>query len=153
MEPKAAPGTPWEGEISLGNFSGGPPEDSIEFFGTADASREPPGKAPGAHLAPKRVPEAFGSEFGTQIGAKMEPPGLIFGAIFASFGKLFSDTSGFSSRRLLASSSLRFRAPGQGETTQKRNTRNADTGTQHVTHLFLDTWPGGMRGAIEIKKI
>ena len=136
MEPKALPGTPWEGEISLGNFSGGPPEDSIEFFGTADASREPPGKAPGAHLAPKRVPEVFGSEFGTQIGAKMEPPGLIFGAIFASFGKLFFNTSGFSSRRLLASSSLRFRAPGQGETTQKRNTHNADTRTEHVTHLF-----------------
>ena len=83
MEPKALPGTPWEGEISLGNFSGGPPEDNNEFLGAADASREPPGKAPGAHLAPKKVPEASGSEFGTQIGAKMEPPGLIFGALVA----------------------------------------------------------------------
>ena len=74
MEAKAAPGTPREGEISLGNFSGAPPEDSFEFLGAADASREPPGKAPGAHLAPKRVPEAFRSEFGTQIGAKKWSP-------------------------------------------------------------------------------
>ena len=103
MEAKAAPGTPWEGEISLGNFSGGPPEDSIEFLGAADASREPPGKAPGAHLAPKRVPEASGSEFGTQIGAKMEPPGLIFGALFASFGTLVFNTFGFCYRPLFLS--------------------------------------------------
>ena len=103
MEAKAAPGTPSEGEISLGNFSGGPPEDSIEFFGTADASGEPPRKAPGAHRAPKRVPEASGSEFGTQIGAKMEPPGLIFGALFASLGTLVFNTFGFSYRRLLPS--------------------------------------------------
>ena len=103
MEAKAAPGTPWEGEISLGNFSGGPSEDSIEFFGTADASREPPGKAPGAHLAPKKVPEAFGSEFGTQIAAKMEPPGLIFGTRFASLGTLVFNTFGFSYPRLLPS--------------------------------------------------
>ena len=103
MEAKAAPGTPREGEISLGNFSGGPPEDSIEFLGAADASREPPGKAPGAHLAPKRVPEASGSEFCTQIGAKMEPPGLIFGALFASLGTLVFNTFGFCYRRLLPS--------------------------------------------------
>ena len=77
MEPKAAPGTPWEGEISLGNFSGGPPEDSIEFWGAADASREPPGKAPGAHLAPKRAPEASRNNFGTIFGAKMELDGFI----------------------------------------------------------------------------
>ena len=32
MEAKALPGTPWEGEISLGNSSGGPPEDTNEFF-------------------------------------------------------------------------------------------------------------------------
>ena len=85
MEAKAAPGTPREGEISLGNFSGGPPEDSIEFFGAADASREPPGKAPGAHLAPKRVPEASGSEFGTRSGATMEPRGLSFEAFWKQF--------------------------------------------------------------------
>ena len=98
-----APGTPRDGEISLGNFSGGPPEDSIEFLGAADASREPPGKAPGAHLAPKRVPEASGSEFCTQIGAKMEPPRAIFEALFASSGTLVFNTFAFSYRRLLPS--------------------------------------------------
>ena len=113
MEAKAAPGTPREGEISLGNFSGGPPEDSIEFLGAADASREPPGKAPGAHLAPKRVPEASGSEFGTQIGATMEPQGFIVGDFFASFEKLVFNTSGFSSRRLLACGPRCFRYPAR----------------------------------------
>ena len=89
MEAKAAPGTPWEGEISLGNFSGGPPGDSNELFGGAHASWEPPGKAPGAHLAPKRVPEASGSEFGTQIGANMEPRGLSFEAVLDTLGLYF----------------------------------------------------------------
>ena len=42
MEPQAAPGTPWEGEISLGNFSGGPPEDNNELFALR-VSRRPSG--------------------------------------------------------------------------------------------------------------
>ena len=48
IEAKAAPGTPWEGQVSLQNFSGAPPEDSNEFWG----GRRPPG----ANLAPKMVP-------------------------------------------------------------------------------------------------
>ena len=69
MEAKALPGTPWEGEISLGNFSGGPPEDNNEFFFGPGGLRE---------LAPKRAPEASKSHFGTIWGAKMEPRGLMF---------------------------------------------------------------------------
>ena len=83
MEAKAPPGTPWEGEISLGNFSGGPPEDSNKFLfrprGAMRAFWEPPGEAPGAHLAPNRAPEPSRSHFGTQNGAKIKPPGLILG--------------------------------------------------------------------------
>ena len=93
MEPKAAPGTPWEGEISLGNFSGGPPEDSNEFFfrprGAPGAFWESPGEAPGAHLAPKRAPEASRSHFGTIFGAKMEPRGFIFQAFLDTLGLYF----------------------------------------------------------------
>ena len=36
MEPKAAPGPPWESEISLGNFSGAPPGDGNEIFSAAN---------------------------------------------------------------------------------------------------------------------
>ena len=71
------PGTPWEGEISPGNFSGGPPEDNNEFLfrprGPPGAFWEPPGEAPGAQLAPKRAPgglqEPFWHHFGSQNGA------------------------------------------------------------------------------------
>ena len=93
MEPKALPGTPWEGEISLGNFSGGPPEDNNEVFsapGPPGAFWEPPGVAPGAQLAPKRAPEASRSHFGTIFGAKMEPRGLIFGAFLDNLGLYFA---------------------------------------------------------------
>ena len=92
MEPKALPGTPWEGEISLGNFSGGPPEDNNEFFfgpGPPGASWEPPGEAPGAQLAPKKAPEASRIYFGTIWGAKMEPRGLIFRAFLNTLGFYF----------------------------------------------------------------
>ena len=92
MEPKALPGTPWEGEISLGNFSGGPPEDNNDLFRSREppgASSEPPGEAPGAQLAPKRAPEASKSHFGTIWGAKMEPRGLIFEAFLDTSGLYF----------------------------------------------------------------
>ena len=93
MERKAVPGTPWEGEISLGNFSGAPPEDINDFFRPLEAPgafREPPGEAPGAHLALKRALEASGSQFGTQIDAKMEPRGLIFEQLLAFISAVFS---------------------------------------------------------------
>ena len=92
MEPKALPGTPFEGEISLGNFSEGSPEDNHDFFrprGPPGASWEPPGEAPGAQLAPKRAPEASKSHFGTIWGAKMEPRGLIFKAFLNTLGFYF----------------------------------------------------------------
>ena len=73
MEPKAAPGTPWEGEISLGNFSGGPPEDNNEFFFGPGGLRERLGSIPGKRLEPKRAPEAFRSHVSTIWGATMEP--------------------------------------------------------------------------------
>ena len=56
MEPKALPGTPWEGEISLGNFSGGPPEDNNEFFFGPGGLRERLGSLPGRLLEPSWRP-------------------------------------------------------------------------------------------------
>ena len=56
MEPKALPGTPWEGEISLGNFSGGPPEDNNEFFFGPGGLRERFGSLPGSLLEPSWRP-------------------------------------------------------------------------------------------------
>ena len=81
MEPKALPGTPWEGEISLGNFSGGPPEDNNDFFSAPGASGSALGASRGASSSPvgAQDPEASKSHFGTIWGAKMEPRGLIFG--------------------------------------------------------------------------
>ena len=60
MEAKALPGTPWEGEISLGNSSGGPPEDNNEFFSAPGAS----GRVLGANWAPgaSTLPETSGIE-------------------------------------------------------------------------------------------
>ena len=59
MMPKALPGTPWEGEISLGNFSGGPPEDNNEFFSAPGAS--------GSVLGPSR-----GGSW-SSVGARKSP--------------------------------------------------------------------------------
>ena len=72
MEPKAGSGTPWEGEISLGHFSGALPEDHNELFSAPGgfgnvlgASREDSWSTLGAHLEPKTAPEASRSHFGT----------------------------------------------------------------------------------------
>ena len=85
MEPKALPGTPWEGEISLGNFSGGPPEDNNEFFFGPGGLRERFGSLPGSLLepswrprGPRRPPRAILAPFGER---KWSPE--------ASFLKLF----------------------------------------------------------------
>ena len=71
MEAKALPGTPWEGEISLGNFSGGPPEDNNEFFFGPAGPRERLGSLPGRLLEPSwrprgppRLPRAILAPFG-----------------------------------------------------------------------------------------
>ena len=49
--------------------------------GAPGAFWEPPGEAPGAHLAPNRAPEPSRSHFGTQNGATMVPRGLILGVV------------------------------------------------------------------------
>ena len=69
----------WEDEISLGNFSGGPPEDSI--FSDSGGLWERFGSLP-------VIPEASRSDFGTIWGTKMEPEGLILN-FFEHFGVLF----------------------------------------------------------------
>ena len=81
MEPKALPGTPWEGEISLGNFSGAPPEDNNEFFSAPGAS--------GAFWEPQEGPgglqEPFWHRFGSQNGA----PRPHFAAFLDTLGLYF----------------------------------------------------------------
>ena len=57
--------------------------------GAPGAFGETPGEAPGAHLAPKRAPEASRSHFGTIFGAKMEPRGFIFQAFLDTLGLYF----------------------------------------------------------------
>ena len=71
MEPRAAPGPPWEGEISLGNFSGGPPGDGNEFFSGPRALRKRFASLPGRLLeptwrprGPQRPPGAILPPFG-----------------------------------------------------------------------------------------
>ena len=85
MEPKAAPGNPWEVKSRWEIYPKAPREIAIQFFrtrGAPDVFWEPPGEAPGAHLAPKRAPEASRSHLGTILGAKKEPRGFIFEASF-----------------------------------------------------------------------
>ena len=90
MEAKALPGTPWEGEISLGNSSGGPPEDNNEFFFGPGGLRERFGNIPGRLLEPSWRPRG-----------PRRPPGAILAPFLepkwspeASFFKLFLDTLG-----------------------------------------------------------
>ena len=58
-------------------------------LGAPGAFWEPPGKAPGAHLAPKRAPEASRSDFGAILRTKVEPRGIIFGAFLDTLGLYF----------------------------------------------------------------
>ena len=84
MRPKALPGTTWEGEISLGTFSGGPPEDDNEFFSAPGASESVLGASRGGSWSPvraqegRRPPRAILAPFGER---KWSPE--------ASFLKLF----------------------------------------------------------------
>ena len=72
---------------------GGPPEKFPSEIsrprGAPGAFWESPGEAPGAHLAPKRAPEASRSHFGTIFGAKMESRGFIFQAFLDTLGLYF----------------------------------------------------------------
>ena len=72
MEPKSASGAPWEGEISLGNSPGAPPEVHHDFFRLRrppGAIREPTGRAKlGSHVA-VFVFSASGRLRGSDFGA------------------------------------------------------------------------------------
>ena len=89
MEPKSASGAPWEGEISLGNSPGAPPEVHHEFFfrlrRPPGAIWEPPGRAKkGFHVA-----LLVFSASGRLRGAILEQFWLDFGAFFGAFLKRF----------------------------------------------------------------
>ena len=77
MEPKSASGAPWEGEISLGNSPGAPPEVHLEFFFGSGAKK-------GFHVA-----LLVFSASGRLRGAILEPFWLDFGAFFGAFLKRF----------------------------------------------------------------
>ena len=85
MEPKSASGAPWEGENSLGNSPGGPPEVHHEFFFGSGGLRERLGSPPGGQNSDLMLRSLF-----------FPPPGGSgerFGAIFArdwlDFGTFF----------------------------------------------------------------
>ena len=77
MEPKSASGAPWEGEISLGNSPGAPPEVHHEFFSAPEASGSGKGKQKGDFMLRSLLFRLRGA------------PGSYFGAILARFGLEF----------------------------------------------------------------
>ena len=77
MEPKSASGAFWEGEISLGNSPGGPPEVHHEFFSAPEAS--------GSDLGAPREGKKRISCCGLWLFRSREAPGSDFGAILESF--------------------------------------------------------------------
>ena len=78
MEPEAVPGTPWEGEISLGNSPGGPPEDHNDFLFGSEGLWERFGSPPGRQNKDFMLRSLF--------FRLREAPGIDFGAILARFG-------------------------------------------------------------------
>ena len=82
MEPKSASGAPWEGEISLGNSPGGPPEVHHDFFSAPEAS----GSDLGALREGKIRISCCGPCFfasGRLRGAILKPFWLDFGSMLA----------------------------------------------------------------------
>ena len=77
MEAKSASGAPWEGEISLGNSPGAPPEVHHEFFSAPEASGSDLGAPPG------------GQNKDFMLRSLFFPPGSDFGAILARFLSVF----------------------------------------------------------------
>ena len=66
MEPKSPPGPSWEGEISLGNSPGDPPEDHNDIFGSGGLRlREGMFNAVLVVLPPGSSGERFWSHFGS----------------------------------------------------------------------------------------
>ena len=82
MEAKSPSGPPWEGEISLGNSPGAPPELHHEFFSAPEAS--------GSDLGALREGKIRISCCGPCFFGLREPPGSDFGAILARFWARFS---------------------------------------------------------------
>ena len=76
MEPTAAPGPPWEGEISLGNFSGGPPGDGNELFSGPRALRKRFLASRSGLLRALGFHVVFVAIFGSKNGAQ-EAPGTL----------------------------------------------------------------------------
>ena len=83
MEPKSASGAPWEGEISLGNSPGGPPEVRHDFFSAPEASGSDLGALRGGQnkdlmlrslffSPPGGSGEPFWSHFGSILGSIFE---------------------------------------------------------------------------------
>ena len=90
--PKRPPGPPGRVKSRWEISPEAPRKIAMNFFrprGAPGALWESPGEAPGAHLAPKRAPEASRSHFGTIFGAKMEPRGFIFQAFLDTLGLYF----------------------------------------------------------------
>ena len=85
MEPKSASGAPWEGEISLGNSPGGPPEVHHEFFFGSGGLRERFGSPPGGQNKDLMLRSLFFSP----PGGSGERFWSHFGSILARFWSVF----------------------------------------------------------------
>ena len=85
MEPKSASGAPWEGEISLGNSPGAPPEVHHEFFFGSGGLRGRFGSPPGGQKKDFMLRSLFFSASGRLRGAILEPFWLDLGSILERF--------------------------------------------------------------------
>ena len=97
MSPKgsqngAQSGTPWEGEISLGNFSEGPPEDSNAFFSPPGGSGSVLGISRGGSWSPLGAQEGPGGlqePFRHHLGSQNGAPRPHFSAFLDTLGLYF----------------------------------------------------------------
>ena len=87
MEPKSASGAPWEGEISLGNSPGGPPEVHHEFFFGSGGLRERFGSPPGGQNKDFMLRSLFCPLPGSDFGAILARIWLHFGGFFGTILK------------------------------------------------------------------
>ena len=85
MEPKSASGAPWEGEISLGNSPGAPPEVHHEFCSAPEAS----GSDLGAPLGGQKKDFMLRSLFFPPPGGSGERFWSHFGSIWERFWERF----------------------------------------------------------------
>ena len=85
MEAKSASGPPREGEISLGNSPGAPPEVHHEFFFGSGGLRERFGSPPGGQNSDLMLR----SLFFPPPGGSGERFGAIFARVWLDFGAFF----------------------------------------------------------------